>query len=182
MRPGQVGVHQQPGHGCPAVVPLDAAALAAAAGLGGAGVADIDQFGIEVELPQRQRALQARQRLGAQSQLQPCEATSGGTLSTASPVLGSTAAVVPRASLLWKPRPALKKSSVLAKGPAIRLSLGDHCVSLALPLLAASVRAVDLGAQAVGAHADHAAQPRCQLRRELCRRRRAASPAPRLRA
>jgi hypothetical protein len=57
---------------------------------------------------------------------------------------GSRVAVVPRASLLCRPRPALKKNSVFANGPATRPSLGDTCVSLELPPLAGSVRASTL--------------------------------------
>ena len=45
-------------------------------------------------------------------------------LSAASPVFGSTVVVVPRASLLWKPRPALTKNSVLLHRPEDQRQLG----------------------------------------------------------
>ena len=70
----------------------------------------------------------------------PREATRPGTLSMASPLFGSSLAVVPRASLLWKPRPALKKNSVFAHGPKISESLGDSMLSLARPELAGCER------------------------------------------
>ena len=54
MGPGQVGVDQQPRQGGPAVVPFHPAPAARPVGLGGAGVADVDQFRVEVEPPQRQ--------------------------------------------------------------------------------------------------------------------------------
>src|SRR5712691_446258 len=48
-----------------------------------------------------------------------------------------TVIVVPRASLLWNPKPPLRYSSVLAQGPKIKLSLGLKIASVLLPELAA---------------------------------------------
>src|SRR5262249_45215672 len=50
---------------------------------------------------------------------------------------GSTVIVVPRASLLWNPKPPLRYTSVRAQGPKIRLSLGLKIASVLLPELTA---------------------------------------------
>ena len=47
--------------------------------------------------------------------------------------------VVPRASLLWKPRPALMKYSVFAHGPSTTVAFGLTIESLALPELAGTL-------------------------------------------
>ena len=65
----EVGVEQQPGRRRVVVVPLDAAAPARAARLGVAGVADEDQLGAELQVPERERALQAGHDLGAHAEL-----------------------------------------------------------------------------------------------------------------
>ncbi len=68
-RSREVGVEQQPRRRDPVVVPFDAAPAAGPARLGLAGVADEDQLGAELELPEGERALQTRDDLGAQAQL-----------------------------------------------------------------------------------------------------------------
>ncbi|EEF23425.1 conserved hypothetical protein, partial [Ricinus communis] len=60
-----------PGQRHVAVVPLDPAPPARPVGLGRAGIADVDQLRIEVQLPQRQRALQPRQPFRPQAELHP---------------------------------------------------------------------------------------------------------------
>ena len=54
----------------------------------------------------------------------PRERTSGSTRDAASPVAGSTVIVVPRASLLWKPQPPLRYSSVVRDGVRISDAFG----------------------------------------------------------
>ena len=54
----------------------------------------------------------------------PLVRTSGTAEVMGSPVLAVTRAVMPRASLLWKPQPLLAKNSVCDHGPKISESLG----------------------------------------------------------
>ena len=63
--------------------------------------------------------------------------TSGVTGVAAVPSLGEIVSVVPRASLLWKPRPAFTKYSVLFHGPSTSDSLGDASDAVRRPLFAA---------------------------------------------
>ena len=63
----------------------------------------------------------------------PVVRTSGSTRCTGSLVFGSTVIVVPRASLLWKPCPQLRKYSVFDHGPKISESLGESIPSLVSP-------------------------------------------------
>jgi hypothetical protein len=67
----------------------------------------------------------------------PLARTSGVTCETGSPLDGSRAIVVPRASLLWKPRPAFTYSSVPRHGPTIAPPFGLTIPANVVPLFTA---------------------------------------------
>jgi hypothetical protein len=63
----------------------------------------------------------------------PRDRTSGFTRCAGSPVAGSTVMVVPRASLLWNPRPPLRYSSVVAVGAKTSDAYGHAIAALRRP-------------------------------------------------
>jgi len=63
----------------------------------------------------------------------PVLRTSGVAESTGSPDFGSTLIVTPRASLLWKPVPALTKYSVLYQGPNTNDAFGEAMPDATFP-------------------------------------------------
>ena len=77
-----------------------------ASGFGGSRVSNEDELRIEIERPQREARLKVRHTDRADTRLAPLARTSGVTRVAGLPVTGSSVIVTPRASLLWKPRPA----------------------------------------------------------------------------
>ena len=69
VRPGEVRIERQPLGGRHEHAEFDAVAFAGAIRFGGAGVADVEQFGIEIQRPGGERELRVRQDGGAHADL-----------------------------------------------------------------------------------------------------------------
>ena len=74
MSPREVGVERQPGPEARVVGPLQADTTARTSRFGRAGIADEEQFGIETEIPERDRRLESAHADGAQADFRAARA------------------------------------------------------------------------------------------------------------